>query len=72
MKLITNFFSKKNIQKHLKNIDIKFDLISSFAIFYDVEDPNLFCQDIEMLLNDNGTWVCEFSYFASYVKKFNL
>ena len=68
MKLITNFFSKKNIQKHLKNRDIKFDLISSFAIFYDVEDPNLFCQDIEMLLSDNGTWVCEFSYLPLMLK----
>jgi NDP-4-keto-2,6-dideoxyhexose 3-C-methyltransferase len=68
MKLITNFFSKKNILKHIKNKNIKFDLISSFAIFYDVEDPNSFCQDIETLLNDNGIWVCEFSYLPLMLK----
>ena len=68
MKLITNFFSKKNILKNIKNKNIKFDLISSFAIFYDVEDPNSFCKDIEMLLNDNGIWVCEFSYLPLMLK----
>jgi len=42
MKLITDFFSKKNILKNIKDRNIKFDLISSFAMFYDVEDPNSF------------------------------
>ena len=68
MKLITDFFSKKNILKNIKNENIKFDLISSFAMFYDVEDPNSFCQDIEMLLSDNGIWVCEFSYLPLMLK----
>ena len=68
MKLITDFFSKKNVLKNFKNKDIKFDLISSFAIFYDVEDPNSFCKDIEMMLNENGIWVCEFSYLPLMLK----
>jgi NDP-4-keto-2,6-dideoxyhexose 3-C-methyltransferase len=68
MKLITDFFSKKNILKNIKNENIKFDLISSFAMFYDVEDPNSFCQDVEMLLSDNGIWVCEFSYLPLMLK----
>ena len=68
MKLITDFFSKKNILKNVKNKNIKFDLISSFAIFYDVEDPNSFCKDIEMMLNENGIWICEFSYLPLMLK----
>ncbi len=68
MKLITDFFSKKNILKNVKNKNIKFDLISSFAMFYDVEDPNSFCQDIEMLLNENGIWICEISYLPLMLK----
>jgi len=68
MKLITNFFSKKNILKYSKNKNLKFDLISSFAIFYDVEDPNSFCKDIENLLKDDGIWLCEFSYLPLMLK----
>tara|TARA_B110000046_G_scaffold62768_1_gene70255 strand:+ start:654 stop:1910 length:1257 start_codon:yes stop_codon:yes gene_type:complete len=68
IKLITDFFSKKNVLKHVKNKNVTFDLISSFAMFYDVEDPNSFCQDIESLLNDDGIWVCEFSYLPLMLK----
>ncbi len=68
MKLVTDFFSRENILKNNKNKKLKFDLISSFAIFYDVEDPNSFCKDIEKLLNDNGIWVCEFSYLPLMLK----
>lgn len=68
MKLITKFFSKKNILLHSKNKNLKFDLISSFAIFYDVENPNSFCKDIEILLKDDGVWLCEFSYLPLMLK----
>ena len=33
-----------------------------------MEDPNSFCQDIELLLNDNGIWICEFSYLPLMLK----
>lgn len=68
MKLIPDFFSKKNLLRCVKNKKIKFDLISSFAIFYDVDDPNSFCRDIEMLLKDDGIWICEFSYLPLMLK----
>ena len=68
MNLITNFFSKKDIIKKFNDKNIKFSLISSFAIFYDVEDPNSFCKDVEELLDDNGIWICEFSYLPLMLK----
>ena len=68
MNLITSFFSKKNIVKKNKNKKIKFKLITSFAVFYDVDEPNNFCKDIENLLDDDGVWVCEFSYFPLMLK----
>ena len=46
----------------------KYDLITSFAMFYDVDDPNTFCKDIHDLLNPNGVWVVEFSYFPLLLK----
>ena len=64
MKLINSFFSKKKI----KPKDTKFDLITSFAIFYDVEDPNQFCADIKSILKRDGIWVCELSYLPLMLK----
>ena len=68
IQLITDFFSKEKILKNIKNKNIKFDLISSFAMFYDVEDPNSFCEDIEKLLSDEGIWICEISYLPLMLK----
>ena len=54
------FFSKKNVEK---SFGIKkFKLISSIAMFYDIENPTSFAQDIYNLLDDNGVWVNELSY----------
>lgn len=67
IKLIDNFFSKKNVFTKIKNLK-RFDLISSFAVFYDVDDPNSFCRDVHDLLDDKGVWICEFSYLPLMLK----
>ena len=46
----------------------KFDVITSFAMFYDVENPNKFCKDIFNLLNKKNLDARTFIH-ASYVKK---
>ena len=37
-------------------------------MFYDIEEPNDFCKDINSLLSDNGVWALEFSYFPLLLK----
>ncbi len=69
--LIIDFFSKKSIDKifNKKNKkENKFSLITSYAMFYDVEDPNSFCRDINKMLSPNGLWISEFSYFPLLLK----
>ena len=64
--LIVDYFKKEKIEKKYNKIN--FELITSFAMFYDIEDPNSFCKDIKNLLSDNGRWVLELSYFPSLLK----
>ena len=66
IKVIVDFFNKESIKNYFKNK--KFSAISSFAMFYDVEDPNSFCKNISKLLEKNGIWVLEFSYFPLLLK----
>ena len=64
--LIVDYFSAKSVKSEidkLKLINKKFKLISSFAMFYDIDDPNKFCKDIKSLLEKNGIWILEMSYF---------
>lgn len=46
-----------------------FDIISSIACFYDVEDPTDFCRHIEKALTPNGVWVVEFAYLPEVYNK---
>ena len=62
-----NYFSKKNVnEKFGKNI--KFNLITSFAMFYDIADPNDFTKEINSLLTSDGKWILELSYFPFFLK----
>ena len=64
-----DFFSKKILLKKLENNkNKKFSIITSFAMFYDLEDPNKFCSDIYDLLEEDGIWISEFSYFPLLLK----
>lgn len=68
--VITDFFSKKKLLEKISNKQAieKFNIITSFAMFYDIEDPNSFCKDIYDLLNNDGIWVVEFSYLPLLFK----
>ena len=37
-------------------------------MFYDVEEPNLFCKTISKILDKKGIWALEFSYFPLLLK----
>jgi NDP-4-keto-2,6-dideoxyhexose 3-C-methyltransferase len=68
--VITDFFSRKKLLENIspEQISKKFNIITSFAMFYDIEDPNSFCKDIYNLLNPNGVWIVEFSYLPLLFK----
>ena len=68
--IIADFFSKKKLLENLlpEQARKKFNIITSFAMFYDIEDPNSFCKDIYDLLNKDGIWVVEFSYLPLLFK----
>ena len=42
--------------------DRKFDVVTSIAMFYDLEDPIDFAKSIKDILADKGIWVLEMSY----------
>jgi len=44
------------------------DIITSIAMFYDVEHPIEFCQQIQKILAPHGIWILEMSYMPSMLK----
>jgi SAM-dependent methyltransferase len=66
IKVIKDFFPPR--KNNLKNMNVKFDLITSIAMFYDLDDPNLFVKNIKRFLKSNGIWVFELSYLLDMIK----
>lgn len=64
--LISDFFSSLTIRKNLG--DIKFKVVTSFSMFYDLENPIEFSRDVSEILDDDGVWVIEQSYLPSMLK----
>ena len=59
-KIITNFFSADEFSKHFGVKKAK--IITSIAMFYDLEDPSKFVSDISKTLDPDGIWILELSY----------
>ena len=66
IKVIKDFFPPR--KNNLRNINVKFDLITSIAMFYDLDNPNLFVKNINNYLKRDGVWVFELSYLIDMLK----
>jgi SAM-dependent methyltransferase len=66
IRLINNFFSRKNLEKHGVKKET-FKLITSISMFYDVDDPVRFIDDIKFFLKDDGIWIVEMNYLGKMI-----
>ncbi len=47
----------------------KAKVITTIAMFYDLEDPHAFVKDVKEILDDNGLWVVQMSYLPLMLKQ---
>jgi NDP-4-keto-2,6-dideoxyhexose 3-C-methyltransferase len=66
IKLIPDFFSAEVVYKALSGKKAK--VITSFSMFYDLEDPINFAKEIERSLDDEGIWIFEQSYLPAMLR----
>lgn len=59
--IINNYFTAREFRKSRYGKK-KAMLITSIAMFYDLDDPHSFVKDISSILDDNGLWVIQMSY----------
>jgi NDP-4-keto-2,6-dideoxyhexose 3-C-methyltransferase len=64
--LIAEFFSANLVAKTLSGKKAK--VITSFSMFYDLEDPIAFAREIEASLSDDGIWIFEQSYLPAMLR----
>lgn len=66
IELIADYFSAPVFNSVFPNKKAK--IITSIAMFYDLEDPGKFVRDIEKCLSDDGIWHFEQSYMPSMLR----
>lgn len=66
IQLISDFFSSKIIKKNFGRKKAK--IITSIAMFYDLDSPMEFMRQIHEVLADDGVWVFEQSYMPTMLK----
>lgn len=64
--LIPEFFSRNAVRKHFGERRAR--IITSFSMFYDLEEPMSFMREIADVLDDEGLWVFEQSYMPTMLK----
>ena len=63
--LVSDFFSVNNFRAIAKN---KAKIVTSIAMFYDLEDPIRFAREVAEVLTDDGIWHLEQSYMPSMLR----
>ena len=65
--IIVNYFNENSFKKEFSNQKAK--IITSIAMFYDLDDPNIFVKDISKILDSEGIWIIELSYLPLMIKQ---
>jgi hypothetical protein len=68
--IVNDFFNKESILPYLNGKKAK--IITATAMFYDLDEPNKFTQDIKELLDIDGMAVIQISHLLATIKDFNF
>jgi hypothetical protein len=66
IKVVQDIFPSSELSSVLG--EKRIDIITSIAMFYDIEDPVSFVENIKLILSDNGIWVFEQSYMPAMLE----
>lgn len=64
-KIINDFF---NYEQFSETFNQKPKIITSISMFYDLEDPNKFVNDIVRILDDEGIWIIQMNYLMTMLE----
>jgi NDP-4-keto-2,6-dideoxyhexose 3-C-methyltransferase len=65
--LVADFFSANTMQQNFGNRKAR--VITSFSMFYDLEEPLVFLREVVEMLEHDGIWILEQSYLPTMLDK---
>lgn len=64
--IVTDYFTAET---YFDRLTYKAKIITSIAMFYDLEDPHKFVEDVETVLDKEGLWIVQMSYMPLMLKQ---
>jgi SAM-dependent methyltransferase len=64
--VVQDFFPSTELKKLVQGE--RFDVITSIAMFYDLEDPASFVKELGSILSEQGIWIFEMSYMPAMLE----
>ena len=62
---INNYFTHDSVKEWAADGSVK--VITSISMFYDLDRPSVFAQDVKRLLRDDGLWIVEMNYTGDMI-----
>jgi hypothetical protein len=63
---VVDYFNSEAYFNHYKE---KAKVVTSIAMFYDLENPNKFVEDVKAVLDDEGLWIMQMSYLPLMLRQ---
>lgn len=67
-KLVVGFFEEDAFRKDPELAGCRPRIVTSIAMFYDLEDPNRFVADVKAVMEPEGLWIVQMSYLPLMLK----
>lgn len=65
--IVNDYFNRNSFEQHLPGKKAK--VVTSIAMFYDLEDPNAFVRDVKDILAADGVWINQMNYLETMLSK---
>lgn len=65
---VNNFFTAEEFQRQPLLVNRRPKIITSIAMFYDLEDPKQFVSDIKKVMDPDGLWIVQMAYLPLMLK----
>src|SRR5271167_1945036 len=70
--VVTGFFAAEAFHSDPELEVLRPKIVTSIAMFYDLEDPNKFVSDIKKVMDADGLWILQMSYLPLMLKQHDI
>jgi NDP-4-keto-2,6-dideoxyhexose 3-C-methyltransferase len=61
-KVVNSFFAAETFYQDMELVQHRPKIVTSIAMFYDLEDPNKFVSDVKKVMDPEGLWIVQMSH----------